>query len=332
MKHHHLTLVLIAALCAGASFSARAQDPTETYDQPQPQGSITIEQPALPKNKNKLPKRIEITDAPMALPNYGYTINFIHKDGTAPNEAVLRVSLPLNLSGCYEVLPPETTVKVTGSQAEIIVSDPVIKKDKTPQYGHNTCKKNTGTVVADAVLDRDLLIRKKVNMLRLKGSVGQEKYDLYVDTDRLVLYTKARDFLTNEDRRIDWHGDKLLFKPYVGTQTETPLTYWFYPENTVVLSVPTARADNDVSAEIKKFAQGRGMVALSSVIPDFEPPTQSTNKLYFVDQVGTLAQTLGPQLDNVGTVTVGETFYGPNGPYQRPKKLEVMASTPGLMD
>lgn len=328
-------LLLLTALCVCAP-SVQAQDDPDKdrmFDQPQPEDGGSTGDDRGATTASTQPKALEISDAPYLLPLYGYSIYFVHKDGLAPNEAALRITFPLSVTGCFNLIPPEATSKIVGPRIEIAISDPIIKKDEQPQYGHNTCKNNNAAIIADAVVNRDEMIAAGVKSFAIKSAIGAERYDALVDKDKIMLFTKYKDPVTNADKRIDWHDNKMLFPPYKGMKTKTPLTYWFYPEGTVILSVPQAKPKQDFSAEIIKAGQARGLVRLETFIKDFKNPSGDKNKIYFVDQLGSLAGTLERQrAESFGAITVSETFYGPDGPYERPKQLEIMAKIPGLME
>ena len=118
---------------------------------------------ALPavSSAEELPKT-DITDAPDFVPNYGYTMSFVRLPDMEDNEAVLRIKQPLSVSGCVEVTTPEPKVELIGPSAKVIISAPIIKFNDDPQYGNNTCKRSSPTVISDVIFDRDELIERKI--------------------------------------------------------------------------------------------------------------------------------------------------------------------------
>ena len=165
------------------------------------------------------------------------------------------------------------------------------------------------------------------------GPGGVESYDLYVDTNKLYFYRKVRDAERQKDLRLDFYEDKYFFKPSPSKTRHAPLTHWFYPDNVVMLTVPGAQSNHDVRGQLRKIGSQRGFIELKALLDGFKSPTTHKNTLYFVDQTGRTAKSLGEDAGAAfGTVTVKEVFLGPEGPYDRAKKLDVIAKLPGTLE
>ncbi len=278
--------------------------------------------------------RAEISDAPGLVPNYGYTMSFVRTEEMAYNEATLRIVQPIAVSGCMDISTPEAQTSIIGPSVKVVISPPVVKFDDSPKYGNSTCRKKSPSVTTDVILNRDELIKGDVSKIVLSGPGGEDTYDLHADKDKIYFFRKVKDSERQMDLRVDFFDDKYFFKPTDSKARHAPLTHWFYPENVVMLNVVSAPGSGlMVAYEIEKLATRQGFIRLRMLLKGFEPPSTDKNTLYFVDQTGITAKSLSHDLGAVfGTITVSETFHGPEGPYEQPKKLDVFAKLPGMFE
>lgn len=266
-----------------------------------------------PKYRKKLPAHTSGNP----LSNAHHSVFFARKPGLEEGEVVLRIFQPLAISGCASVTLPEAQIRKDGRNMWILVGKPDIKIDQSSHYAHHTCNNITNTAVIDVTLNLKELNENNVQNLALNSSFGTDHYDIETSEHRISLRPRSTKF----------------FEPYGHASTDDPLTYWFYPKNTIVLSVPQAGDDQDLTHSITTLALQNGLVSLEEHIKDFEQPLNRKNTLYFIDEKGASAQKFSGNKHLIfGAITSTETFSGPEGPYQVAKKLDVLAKRPGLLE
>ncbi len=278
------------------------------------------------------PEKMQSTEAPYLIPASAYSINFVHKPGAKPNEATLRITQPLSMSGCMSVEPLETQTKILGSQLKITVSDPIVKLSKDAQYAQFGCKQSMNTIMADVTINRDEIMENAISKIVMSGPGGQDHYDIYVNQHKLSLFTKTKNTLTGKDVKVPGDAGKILFKPANLSQRKDSLTHWFYPDNLIILYAAPPPG-KDISHDITKLANKNGLIGAEKELPGFSSPLTDKSTLYFIDQTGNLGHKLragGPT--QFGNITMSEVFQGPQGPYNKEKNLPVYARLPGLLD
>lgn len=246
----------------------------------------------------------------MLLPNGTQYIYFTRNAETKNNEAVLRMTTPVAIDGCADIVPPAVSLRKSGNMMLFKIEDGAVALDKTKQYYHFQCDNRSSTAYADITLNRDELAGGKVKALTFQSQNGvMDIYNIEMKPDRIELVPKT----------------STAFRPLAGLPKGSPLAYNFYPDNTIILFAPSAPRGEDLSAEIATFAQSKGLVE--------SPVLKSGSGHYFIDQGGTLAGSLDFNANAfVGTVNARETFAGPNGLYQREKPVDVYAKRPGQLD
>lgn len=252
------------------------------------------------------------------LSNSNFTMHFIQSGEAGPDEAVLRFSQPVSASGCVTVIPPTIEVMDMGIIRRVIIGTPAIVLDKSVRYAHIDCRQVPNTVQADVVLNRADLLENKVRRISFRNDFGIEDYDLELGEHTLALRAKTR---------------PALFTPNPQIKHKDPLVHYFYPEGTVVLSVPQTNAPQDIYEQVKKLASQRGLIELTSVVKDFRVLNEDSKNFYFVDQSGiTTAELTAGQSNRFGKVIVQETYEGPNGEYAEDLALDIYARLPGALD
>ena len=254
---------------------------------------------------------------PSLLPTNGYAMYFVRAPNAGAREVTLRFTEPAALSGCVSIDTPKPEITRNGQYMQIKIGKPVVRLDKTVRYAHYECKGGPSFVESDITLNADELMKKKIQYITFKNESAADKYTVDVSNTRFMLVPQSTSF----------------FKPFDLPGRIDPLSYWFYPENTVILSAPGASAQQDVTAEIRKMAQSKGLVELKTLIKNFKPPVTDKNTLYFVDQSGNFAKSLDAEQGRVfGTVQTSETFHGKAGAFDRLVNLDIHAKLPGLLD
>lgn len=279
-------------------------------------------------------QEIEKNEVPYLLDAPVFNMNFVRDPKAAQNEATLRLSQSYSVSGCVNVKPMTVTPKISGQRLQYTVSEPVVTLSKEPQYSQFDCKPSVNTVTADIIFNHDIILENKINKVILKGPGGQDQYEVYADDHTLSLYTKVRDPMTGKYVKSSDGTGKKAFIPLKSIQRDEPLTYWFYPENTLIFYVPGSDANpGQIAEQVNQLAGKHGMIEARFAMPGFVSPNKDKNVFYYVDQVGLHADRVrqngaGP----FGNITVKETFQGPEGPYEKDVAAAVYARLPGLMD
>ena len=196
-------------------------------------------------------------------------------------EAVLRVSTTVNLTGCPKVYPLRHEIEVNEIYLDVIVYGYAVDFQNLPRDPQFSCKKNVQYSAADIPLDRKLLENNNIQQIRfvLGRGLGSDYYVVDLNEKHLQL--------TPRSQKIFKPGKA----PYGG---QAALSYWYYPENTLILSAPAAPKDQRDSV-VTAFAASRGLKPLAEIMPDFVMPPGQEGRHYYVDTAGILTEKIaGP--------------------------------------
>ena len=317
-----LRYLYIFAFCAlsltivGACSSVQAQDVTKSEDKDDGKVIWNYDN----KYNPDAMKKAKGKDA--LLPNSSFSINFVRLPGLKPGEVALRFTQPLATNGCIkDIQMPEPTIFAAGPNMWITVGLPVIELDKSVRYAHYGCRQGQNIVQADAIINRDKLINNRVKYITLKNAFGIDKYNVDVGQYKIALTPQT----------------SVLFKQNEHIKNKDPLEYVFYPENALIVYVPLSDDriydQKDLMKEVKRLTIFQGLRPLKSVVKDFTNPNDDPSLFYYIDPSGEISGSIqGDELLMLGHIIVGETFYGPNGTYEKPRQLDVFARRPGLLD
>jgi hypothetical protein len=174
----------------------------------------------------------------------------------------------------------------------------------------------------DIILGRDDLIEHGVTSARLQLSKGIDIYDIKVDNEKIQIQPS-----------VSTGGLSVNFQPQKLRNVANPLLHWFYPENTLILSIPDAGPKEDTKARIAGLAQKLGLTPLEEIYPDFRSPLIVQDQYYYVDQKGDTALKIKPgEPAAIGTVTVPKTVYGLVADETVEDDLPVYAHRPGAYE
>lgn len=237
-----------------------------------------------------------------------YGVEFLDEPFDSISKFTLRLSSYGTLSGCASMTKPYVATKTTLDTTSIEVTDSEIRLgNDLPRYSNYDCDVKHNRSTFDVVLDRDELIKNKTGFLKLTS----EKYG---------------EFSTSE---IEVTKEKFLLK----IKTDNGMihmTYWFLPNNTVILSAPYAKADADIRPQLNRFAALKGLRALEKHFDGYLPANHVKNKIIYVDELDLLIKRIDdlntPQI--VGQIEPTRTIYGVNGPEEETYTLDVYASVP----
>lgn len=251
----------------------------------------------------------------------GYTLHFVRPATVSPKEAVLRLSQPALISGCYTVANPEPEIIVNGPVMAIKIDAPKVAMIEPPRNApHYQCPRASQAAFVDIALDPKQLESQGIKYLRFSNTFGQDRYKIEGHDSYLELVPET----------------DMLFKANPHIQKLEPLRHWFYPENTVIFSAPTA-VNDDVSDQIRDYAVRRGLAPLETKMKGFTQPAYQpnadTNTLYFYDEDGRFAsQLLTNQTTPIGKINQDGRWYGNTGPSTVRRQIQVVAKRPGFLE
>lgn len=269
----------------------------------------------------KYKKQVPLTDkqkedkaARSLLPNFIYASYFVREPGLKPGEVKLRTMVPAAITGCLKLKQPSIEVRKNTPKIDLIMKEAEIRPDKTKRYPQFECDQRNQYAQVDIILNRDELIEGGYNKIGLRNS-GLRFLDVDLEVD---------------ENKITATGKSSACIPNAGGST----TYWFYPQNTIVLGQPGTEPNDETKGAIRTAAKKAGLIPLEDVISDFRPSDYAARNMYFVDKAGKYVK----EINTAGrpilfdTVSASETYYGANGPYNRPKDIHVYAKLPEAYD
>ncbi len=187
--------------------------------------------------------------------------------------------------------------------------------DKTVRYAHFQCDVRSQYAYFDLPLKREDLIAKNIDTIKINSDSGMSRtVKLDVNDDRIVAMLSGA------------AAGRALPTPGAGGIS----TFWFYPENTVVLTA-SEKLTEDARTELNTRARSAGLIPMAEQLASYDTGTVLANNAYFIDNTGHLKK----QIDEAGkpvafgTVSTTETYFGPNGQYQQPRNIQVFAKLPG---
>jgi hypothetical protein len=247
------------------------------------------------------------------LPESRFWLYFVNEPGTAPGHAVLRIAQPLSISGCMMIDMPDPEITINGADMWVTLQKPHVRAGTRLPDGQSCKDTKQGNATTSISLDTGAGIRS----IAFRTTTGMDYYDVEADDTHIALVPRSMNY----------------FKPYNQPGRKDVLRQWLYPDDTIILSVPRAAKEKNLSAEITALARQHGLTPMAETIRNFESPLSDTNTLYFVDGDGKTAQQVDRKPSFVlGTVTEAETFYAPGRQYQKPRNLDVLARRPGPLD
>ena len=264
------------------------------------------------------PQAQKSTTSQSLLSNSLFSMHFVRTEGAGPDEATLRFSQPVSASGCVNIHAPRAKITGRGSSLRIELGSPAITLDKSVRYAHIDCKQAPSGVQTDIVLNRKQMYEDGVKRITFQNEFGVDTYNIKLGKNAIAMRPKSR---------------PQLFQPNTQIHNKDPLLHYFYPKNTVILSVPQAKAPGDVYGQVKKLAGQKGLIELQSVVKDFRVLNEDSKNFYFIDQSGmTTADLELGQSNRFGKAVVQETYYGPGGAYEENLAIDIYARLPGALD
>jgi hypothetical protein len=256
------------------------------------------------------------------LPRHFFVMNFVQSPDADSDTATLRIASPLTLNGCVKLTPPVIESTDNGRTLRISVVPPVADVDRSVKHPHYDCKQGAFVAQADVSLSREDLEAQDVRQIAFKVDNITDYYLVELSPHELAL--TPRTMRAFKPRAVPGKLDSMRFR--------------FYPDNTIVLSLPGSTAETpDVKTKLAAFAAGQGLNPLAETIPAFASPESQNasykNSFYYIDPSNNLTNDLAANENRkLGTIDIPADFKGPEGAYQVRNQLEVYARRPGLYD
>lgn len=222
------------------------------------------------------------------------------------------------ISGCIHFNDFTYETKYDGRYLDLTLTgisvDPESIKTKAPQY---ECAGAMQNPKADIVLSRDEIKTHDAKILRIHSGFFTDYYNIQLTDNKVELL----------------HADSMspaqYFKPFKSQQIVDPMTLWFYPKGTLILSVPDANPkDASIKEKLDNFATARGMQPLDMIVTGFKSPLVNMTDYYYVDTRG-LAKLSDPV---IGSLPMQATRYGLQGDETVDVGLPIYARTPGMYE
>ena len=234
-----------------------------------------------------------------------YKVSFFNTPHLSDNTFTMRVQAFGKVSGCAHTTGSYVEIdKSIGTLKIEVVESEILLDDKEPLYSNHECEIKQNESFFDVLLDRDQMIEDEIEKISLRSR-------------------EYGDFSTVEIK-VKEDSIKLTIP---GNQQEYNTTFWFLPQNTVVLEAPKAKNRDDVRDAIRAFGIDNGLTPIKKPFKSYELHHDLHNYVVFSDTKGRFTKGLD-SLDErtpVGQVTLSKTRYGANGPAEELYNLELVA-------
>ncbi len=232
---------------------------------------------------------------------------------------ILRVSLDNAMSGCPKMSKMSADVEFVDRILEIEVFDYSVDMRGLPQNPHYECGGAQEVPAAEIVLGKEELLKRNTDMIRMRLGKLTDFFDVDISEDWVMISPAQRTGALNK-----------FYQPLRMPGVINPLRLWFYPENTVILTVPDANKQGGSSKGLSEAASRMGLVPLTDIIYDFKSPLAAGGHYYYVDEKGDVAAKV-PQgvRRKIGSIAVEKTVYGLEGDEVVTEQTDIFARRPG---
>ena len=266
----------------------------------------------------------------------GLSVALVRQPELGPEFFVLRLSSTENYTGCpkFSALPFE--VGFNGNTLTVKIGKYTVDMRNLTSAPHYDCDTTSKVPSAEIPLSREDLKSRAVKTVRLESESGSRTYNLEL-TDTHVRFVPGDAALPGES----YYRDQKI------PGRRSSLIYWFYPADTVILSAPAAKPEENVTAALDILATQKGYARLDIIYPDFKSPLADSRQAYYVrekkEPVKKPAKskkkkdaviqpeptfTEGP----FGVITVNRPVYRLDQTYDQPTTIDVVARKPSSND
>lgn len=250
-------------------------------------------------------------------------IALIRKPELTEDQFVLRITNPYVLSGCADISNYAYMSEYRDVYLDIRIESLKVDMRNQPRYSHFQCNRETQMPTADIILNRQDLTKNQTRQIRMHNATDTNYYTITLGPNQVKILPETTG---------SYHTQR--FKPHNLPSRKTSLAYWFYPVGTLILWVPGMENTPQARARLNAFANGRELVPLQTIFPEFESPLTNSQFQYYVDTGGQFAAQ-EPALRNgapIGALAVEKTIFGLDQDHIVMEEKTVYARTPGMYD
>jgi hypothetical protein len=251
-----------------------------------------------------------------------YHVSFIRPADLKQNEIAVRIAKKERVTGCTDLALPAPVVEMIPPFMRITVPPVDLKLQTDVKRPHYACPKASKMAYTDLRFNLKKLAGQGIQYFYFKNEYGQDRYDLLIDERTVGLEPVTQN----------------AFKAYQHAGRKNPLMHYILPQNTIMIDAPKlvdkppyGGVKQDRIFVLRQYAQTRGFTPLQDILPEFSQPARPP--YFVVDTQGIFYDRLNArEYSVIGYIKEPETWHGGDGPYERVKKLDVMAKRPGLYD
>ena len=257
------------------------------------------------------------------LSDFNYFVTPVRHKDAKDGKIAFRITNTAAVTGCIKSKPPEAEVELSWKKVEISIIESVTRLNEDERdYKLNNCEVKAAAPYVDVVLDRDELIEGGVEKIEFSSKA----MGMFMSLKTLIDKEKAF-FLIPVQENINTVPTSLLLNG------KNKYTYWFFPENTVVLYNETLEINDHTAQKISDFARRRGLVPITEKYKDFRTHDGNRHKMYFIDVDGAYAhQIKGEEVMTLGNIELDEIYHTASGAVTKPSKKPIYVKLPGVYD
>ncbi len=191
---------------------------------------------------------------------------------------VLHLSATQSFVSCVKIINPKHSTEFDENGTMTIkVEKYIIDARDMPRNPHYECNTAPQQAGASINLSKELLQENNVKKVKFKVGKSSETF--------LVKLTDSYIQLTPDNNRNPQSCCN-RFRPLEVNGVANTLKFWFYPENTVILTADGTDKDITLESRLMELARSKGLTPLDEVMPDHVNFRKQPNRYYFVDKAG----------------------------------------------
>ena len=191
---------------------------------------------------------------------------------------VLFMSMTKTFVGCLKVSNPKYGTEFKDGMLIITLEKYTVDQRDMPRYPHYQCNMAPQEATIKIPLSKQLLTDNAVKKIKFRVDKTTETYNVKMTDEYIQLISESRQPPSSEINR---------FRPDQRNQGITnPLKFWFYPENTFILSADGISKDITMENDLVNLARSKGLTPLNDIFPDHKNYRKKADMYYFVDKDG----------------------------------------------
>ena len=176
---------------------------------------------------------------------------------------------------CLKVQNPKVTTEFVGGSMNIKLDKFAVDMRDMPQYAHYECNNAPQQPIANVNLSREQFLDNNVKKIKFRTDKATVTYNVKMTDEYVQLISESRN-----------PPDRQRFVPLFVDGVSNTLKFWFYPENTVILSMVGASKDVALESRLMEMARSKGLTPLNEIFPDHKNYRTKPDLYYFVDKEG----------------------------------------------